>query len=195
MADKFNGLMNSRSGDVGESYVYACSLFFFHTDSSYRNILYDMKYKGDIDLGRYMGQMLGGRLASSEVFRDVDAVVPVPLFWRRKWKRGYNQAEIIASGVASALGAPLRTDVLKRVRHTETQTKLDVAGKAENVLGAFAAMPLAGPLAEVTGMKHILLVDDVFTTGSTIYECFSALRKIYPPSVRISVATLGFVSG
>ena len=199
MADRFNCLMNLHGLDKGESYVHACSLFFFKTDSPYRNILYEIKYKGNVGLGRHMGMMLGSRLASSPAFGDVDVVIPVPLHWRRKWKRGYNQAEAIASGIASALGVPLRTDILKRVRHTETQTKLDVEGKEENVRGAFAAMPAAGPNtsgAVCTGnIAHILLVDDVFTTGSTLYACFTALRAVFPPSVRISVATLGFVSG
>lgn len=199
MADKFNHLMNSRGGDAGERYVYACSLFFFHTDSQYRNILYDIKYKGNIGLGRYMGMMLGRRLASSPVFGDVDVVIPVPLHWRRKWKRGYNQAEMIASGIASVLGTPLRTDMLRRRRHTETQTRLEVAEKAENVRGAFAAAPAAALISSRTDgtdkIRHILLVDDVFTTGSTLYACFVALRDVFPPNVRISVATLGFVGG
>lgn len=190
MADKFNDVMNSRGGGDGERYAYACALFFFNPDSPYRDILYDIKYKGNIAAGRHMGQMLGARMASAEMFGDVDAVVPVPLHWRRKWKRGYNQAEVIASGIAGAMGLPVRTDLLKRVRHTQTQTRLDVAGKEENVRDAFKAGDDGGK-----ELKHILIVDDVMTTGSTIYECFRSLRKVFPPSVRISVATLGFVGG
>ena len=130
--------------------------------------------------------MLGERLSLAPWFADVDVVIPVPLHPRRKWSRGYNQAAIIARAVAEALAVPVREDILSRTRHTATQTKLDIEEKASNVKGAFAAS-----CSETFG--HVLLVDDVFTTGSTLGECFQALRKVFPPEVRISVATLGFV--
>ena len=190
MADKFNDVINARGGGDGEMYAYACALFFFKPDSPYRDILYDIKYKGNIAAGKHLGKMLGAKMASADMFSDVDAVVPVPLHWRRKWKRGYNQAEIIATGVAEAMGLPVRTDLLKRVKYTRTQTRLDVAGKMENVRNAFDA----GSDGREE-LKHILIVDDVLTTGSTIYECFRSLRAVFPPPVRISVATLGFVGG
>ena len=82
----------------------------------------------------------------------------------------------------------MRTDLLKRLRHTTTQTRLDLAAKARNVDGAFTA-------SFSEGVSHILLVDDVFTTGATLHSCFKALRSVFPPGVRISVATLGFVGG
>lgn len=191
MADRFNGLISDSGDDRGERYAYACPLFFFEAESPYRNILYEIKYKGHIALGTYMGRMLGANMASADAFRDIDAVIPVPLHWMRRWKRGYNQAETIASGIASELGVALRTDILRRTRRTRTQTRLDIAAKAENVRNAFKARTPADP----EQLKHILLVDDMFTTGATAYECFKALRRIFPPSVRISVATLGFVSG
>jgi len=117
----------------------------------------------------------------------VDCVVPVPLHWKRKWKRGYNQAEIIAGEVALALHAEADKGILRRKRNTMTQTRLDVKGKEENVKDAFEAV------AEGKDFRHILLVDDIFTTGSTLFACFAALRFVFPPGVRISVATLGFV--
>jgi len=191
MADRFNGLISGSRDDRGERYAYACPLFFFEAESPYRNILYEIKYKGHIAIGTYMGRMLGEKMASVDAFRDIDAVMPVPLHWMRRWKRGYNQAETIASGIASELGVALRTDILRRTRRTRTQTRLDIAAKAENVRNAFKARTPADP----EQLKHILLVDDMFTTGATAYECFKALRGVFPPSVRISVATLGFVSG
>ena len=134
--------------------------------------------------------MLGKQVASAQWLCDVDAVVPVPLHWTRKWARGYNQAEIIARAVARETGVPIKTDILKRTRRTKTQTKVGIADKGANVRNAFQVQD-----HHPDGMVHILLVDDVFTTGSTLGECFKALRKVYPPSVRISVATLGFVGG
>ena len=116
----------------------------------------------------------------------MDIVIPVPLHWSRKWKRGYNQAECIAAAVAAALGVTLRTDILYRRRRTSTQTKVDVQMKTKNVMGAFEAKDNEDAPA------HMLLVDDLFTTGATLYACYSALRKTFP-CARISFVTLGYV--
>lgn len=173
-----------------EQYVYAASLFFYRSEAAYRHIPYQVKYHGNISAGKYFGQILGQKLSEAGWSDDIDVIVPVPLHWRRKWSRGYNQAEIIASGVAESLGVPLRTDLLKRIRHTRTQTKLNVSEKSGNVADAFKVTRPSEMNA-----RHILLIDDVFTTGSTLHACYVALRSVFPPSVRISVATLGFVGG
>ena len=212
MADKFNGVIQktleeeSSSGNdcasevsdatedtCHEHYAYASALFFYHSEAEYRLILYQIKYHGNISAGRYFGKMLGRRLAGSLLYQDVDIVIPVPLHWTRKWKRGYNQAEVIARGIAESLGVPVRTDLLKRCRRTSTQTKMGVDAKRKNVAGAFAATPELTVLMEEGGIRHLLLVDDVFTTGSTSGACFTALRKILPAKTRISIATLGYV--
>lgn len=196
MADRFNsviqnGLEKAWEEDMTvapENYAYAAALFFYNSEAGYRHIPYQIKYHGNISAGRYFGHMLGVQLRKAQWSSDIDVVIPVPLHWRRRWSRGYNQAEIIASQVASALGVPMRTDLLKRLRYTDTQTRLDLAGKARNVEGAFSA-------SFSEGIRHILLVDDVFTTGATLHACFEALRAVFPSDVRISVATLGFVGG
>ena len=238
MADKFNALIQkwvedrpqaskndclaASEGSIPprENYAYATALFFYRTDSGYSNISRQLKYHGDIPTGRCFGRMLGEKIAGAEHFADVDTVIPIPLHWTRKWSRGYNQAEIIAREVASALGAELRTDILERCRRTRTQTKLTIEGKAANVQGAFRVRPgiinsvrttdsnnALRPMTNCpprpcrnkadaygpAGPKHLLLVDDVFTTGSTLHACYAALREVFPPSVRISVATLAFV--
>ena len=182
---------NQNKSAQRERYAYAAALFFYRAESDYSKITRCIKYQGRLEVGKHFGMMLGERLAGSSLFSDVDAVVPVPLHWLRIWKRGYNQAEVIASGVAECLGIPMRADILRRVRRTRTQTRLSIAEKRANVSGAFA-IP-AKPPAEPTPFRHILLVDDVFTTGSTLFACFTALRTVFPPEVRISVATLGFV--
>lgn len=190
MADKFNGTIQEGLQDswpeLPEKYVYACALFYYKDEGDYRHILYSLKYGGNTEAGEYFGSMLGRQMARAEHFTDVDAVVPVPLHWSRQWKRGYNQAESIAKSVASELGAELRTDLLYRRRRTSTQTKVDVEKKGRNVMGAFEAVRSGD---EPT---HIVIVDDLFTTGATLYACYSALKKVYP-SARISVATLGYV--
>lgn len=193
MADRFNEMIRDSSDIAGsEPYAFAAALFFYHDGSLYREITRQVKYHGNVAAGKFFGHMLGAHLASSKIFNDVDMVIPVPLHWTRKWKRGYNQAEIIASSVALVLDVPLRTDILRRTRRTKTQTRLDIGQKVANVSDAFSLCRRSGAIVKP---RHILLVDDVFTTGSTLMACFTALRTIFPPSVRISVATLGFVGG
>ena len=211
MADKINGLIQERlcskldsggsggpggpgcsGGPVGfgarEPYAYASALFYFQSESAYRHILYSLKYNGNTSAGEHFGRMLGRKMAGAEHFKDVDVVIPVPLHWTRRWSRGYNQAECIAKTLASELGAEMRTETLHRRRRTATQTRLSVEQKGKNVHGAFKA------IAQDPAPVHVLLIDDVFTTGSTLMACFMALREAFPSSaVRISVATLGFV--
>ena len=221
MADKFNALIQKWVEDgltarengclaasegcipTREHYAYAAALFFYRTDSGYSNISRQLKYHGDIPSGRFFGRMLGEKIAGAEHFKDVDAVIPIPLHWTRKWSRGYNQAEILASEVAAAIGAPLRTDILERRRRTRTQTKLSIEGKAANVKGAFRVRAhirqnlnsntKKADAPVISDLKHLLIIDDIFTTGSTALACYSALREVFPPSIRISIATLGFV--
>ena len=223
MADRFNKLIESGTDSCPtegrlERYAYAASLFFYDGQGDYRRIPHRLKYQGDIRIGRFFGKMLGRKLRSAGHFGDVDLVIPVPLHWARKWKRGYNQAEVIAQAVADELETFVRTDILRRHRRTKTQTKVDPKAKAANVSGAFVARrpqdgmpklskspvstrkcPIGPDMMEklqtddCSGYRHILLVDDVFTSGSTLHNCFVALRETFPPSTRISVTTLAFV--
>ena len=190
MADKFNEIIQEKSG-YPERYAFVVALIFYQNDADYRRIPYQIKYHGNLAAGRYFGQMLGRKLAESRFFGDVDVIVPVPLHWARRWKRGYNQAEVIARGVADALGCEVETDVLRRSRRTVTQTKVSVEEKSQNVEGAFCLSDDAG--SKLAGVRHALLIDDVFTTGSTLSACFRTLRQVLPVDVRISIATLGFV--
>lgn len=207
MADRFNDRIQETSEEgsssditgevIHERYAYAAALFFYRSEASYRQIPYQIKYHGNIPAGRYFGRMLGKRLASSCLYSDVDLIVPVPLHWTRKWKRGYNQAEVIAKAAAEELKTDICTDILKRIRRTGTQTKVEVENKAGNVSGAFLADTKIASQMKNGGqnIRHILLIDDIFTTGSTLHACFVALRAVFPAEVRISVATLGFVGG
>lgn len=196
MADRLNECIQRRIDRSPEprheEYSRAAALFFYHSESPYSAITKALKYHSDIPAGRYFASILGRRLAESPLFADVDAVVPVPLHPLRRWKRGFNQASVIASAVAAEL--PLHPQcfpaLLKRTRRTRTQTRLSIEQKRSNVSGAFSVV---GKNASRISPHHILLIDDVFTTGATLGECHAALRAFYGPSVRISVATLACV--
>lgn len=192
MADLFNARIQERDR-FPEMYAYACALFFYSPESPYSALTRELKYDGAVAMGRRISAMLASELAASPLYGDVDLVVPVPLHRSRLRKRGYNQAEVIAREIAKVLGARLDTSVLRRVRNTRSQTGVSVVEKAGNVSGAFLAT-LPDP-ASASMPRHVLLVDDLFTTGSTLSECHSALRRVFPSGVRISAATLGFVSG
>ena len=188
MAERFNALLaqtrRERVFKGRENYVRAAALFFY--TASYCNITPALKYGRNFAAGSYFAAMLGQRLSLSELFKDVDLVIPVPLHWSRLMSRGYNQAEIIAREVVRCLpGASLDTHSLRRRRPTRSQTGLRGEQRIENLRNAFVARP-------PEKSSHILLVDDVFTGGSTLCECYLALRDVFPANVRISLATLAF---
>ena len=199
MADRLNAALLDQEG---MPYAFAAALMFYDEDVPYKMIPRKLKYEYGLGLGRHFARMLGRYLAGSEVFRNVDTVIPVPLHWMRRFRRGYNQAAVIAKAVAGEMGAAFRDDILRRTRRTATQTRLGGEDRARNVTAAFsvrkgkvpgAPEAVSGEKESVGQMKHVLLVDDVFTTGATTAECFRTLRASLPAEVRISVATLAFV--
>lgn len=182
VSDAFNALVEDTR------YCYATALLFYDADSPFSNIPRCLKYGRNFKAGRHFARMLGESLP--EWMRDADLVVAVPLHWARRWSRGYNQAEIIAEEVAASIGAET-AELLSRRRYTKTQTRKTIEQKRANVKSAFKVRERAA--ASCSRTRHILLVDDVFTTGSTLSECHAALRTRFGPEVRISVAVLAKV--
>ena len=187
MSDQFNALLE-RQRPEGEAmqYAYATALLFYHHENPYKHIPRSLKYGGNLRAGRFFAARLGAHMARQRHFADIDTVLPVPLHWWRKWNRGYNQAEVIAAELAKALHAQLRPGDLVRLRRTRSQTRLDAEARVRNVMGVFA-------LRHAFPARHVLLVDDTFTTGATLAACYNAVRSALGPSVRISIATLAVV--
>jgi ComF family protein len=162
---------------------FATSFFYFSKGSKYQTLLHNLKYKGMKELGEEIGKHFGIDLMRSPGFSSVDVICPVPLHPQKEKKRGYNQSWWIASGMARQMQKELSDDNLKRITATETQTRKTRFERWQNVEGIFE---LTNP--EAFSGKHILLVDDVVTTGSTLEACAYAILS--KTDARVSIATL-----
>lgn len=162
---------------------FATSFFYFSKGSNYQTLLHNLKYKGMKELGEEVGKQFGIDLLQSPEFSSVDVICPVPLHPQKEKKRGYNQSWWIASGIAGQMQKELSDNNLKRVTATETQTRKNRFERWLNVEGIFE---LSDP--EAFSGKHILLIDDVVTTGSTLEACASSI--ISKTNARVSIATL-----
>jgi len=163
----------------------AASFFYFRKGSRYQKIIHQLKYKGLKEAGLELGRQFGFELAESESFGSVDVLIPVPLHPKKQKHRGFNQSEWIARGIGLGLDKPVSTDHLQRTVFTTTQTMKTRYERWKNVEHIFSAQR-PGQLKN----KHILLVDDVLTTGATLEACATALSEI--PGIKISIATLAF---
>lgn len=161
----------------------ATSYFFFQKGSKFQHLLHELKYKNNKEIGEYLGKYSASELINHSFLQNIDLIVPVPLHPKREAKRGYNQSEWICKGISEITQKPMSARNLIRNRENTTQTKKSVFERYENTQGIFE---VKNP-AEFAD-KHILLVDDVLTTGSTIEACMQELQKV--ENVKISVFTL-----
>ena len=164
--------------------VEASSYLYFRTDDRWRKMIHRLKYQGEWRLGLTFGELYGAELKSSGLYNDVDLVVPVPLHVMKYLKRKYNQSEYIAEGIAKELGVKVDRRSLYRRRNNPSQTRQHASERWLNVSDLFA---VRNP--ERLENRHILLVDDVLTTGATLSACIYALQRDVP-TCRISIATL-----
>ncbi len=160
----------------------ATSLFFYSQDSILQELLHQLKYRGNQELGIQLGSLLGTALKNTSRF-PVDVLVPVPLHPSKEKSRGFNQATLICQGIAAVTGLPVCTTLLRKNTERSTQTKKNRAERLENMVGIFKATP-----PDQSKYKNILLVDDVITTGATLEACGQALleageRKLWIASV------------
>ncbi|MBR5694768.1 MAG: ComF family protein [Paludibacteraceae bacterium] len=174
----------------GRPYIEsATTLMVYGKETVPQKIIHEIKYHGAKELAQSMGRMLGRQMKGGR-FSSVDMIVPVPLHPKRlKW-RGYNQSEWIAKGLSEELGVPVRTDLVERVVETSTQTNKNAEERWSNVKGIFALRQEVS----TEGLKdhHLLIVDDVITTGSTLMACAAAFSHV--DNVKISAASLAAVN-
>jgi ComF family protein len=168
--------------------VHATAQYYYTKESMMQRLMHSFKYRGNKELGFYLGRLMGQSLLTSKRFEAVDILIPLPLFISKERRRGYNQATILCNGIAEIIVKPVSNKVVRRPEHTETQTKKNRVERWQNMEGRFELTDAAA----IEG-KHVLLVDDVVTTGATLESCATELLRA--PNVRISVATLCFSSG
>ncbi|MGL4364133.1 MAG: ComF family protein [Bacteroidales bacterium] len=152
-----------------------------------RKLVHKLKYKNKPFIGVELGAILGKYLQNASLYSTIDAIIPVPLHPKRQKKRGYNQSEQIAIGIMRSFGKVTITNVLKKAKYNETQTKKNRNERFKNVENVFA---INNP--DLIENKHLLLVDDVITTGATIGACINAIQS--KVKCRISVTSLAVAS-
>lgn len=162
--------------------IGATSFLFFMKEGLVQNLMHELKYNGKKEVGLILGQLFGEVLAETE-FNEIDVVVPVPLHASRIKKRGYNQCDFIASGISMVLNKSNNNRIIKRLRANETQTK---KGRYERWINVQELFRVVEP--QFVRGKHILLIDDVVTTGATLEACADALLQV--PDTKVSVATI-----
>ena len=163
----------------------AAALFYYQPHSETAQLVYRLKYNNRPDIGEDMGRVMAKEMQLSDFFSDIDVLLPVPLSRKRLRQRGYNQSEQLAVGISDVTHLPIVTKALRRKDFHQSQTTLNRWQRQENVADTFQlkdANQLQG--------KHVLLIDDICTTGATLIACAHALQDV--EGIRISVLTLGF---
>lgn len=163
---------------------FAASAFTMDKDSQVKQLIHLFKYSGEQEIGKYLATELALAI-DAKIHRQFDVIVAVPLHPKKKKIRGFNQAEVVAQVLGRIWGIPVDCSALIRQRHAKTQTRKNRLERWENVKSDY----LLNKGNALEG-KHILLVDDVITTGATMEACWSALCSI--KEIKISVASLAF---
>ncbi len=161
----------------------AAAYLYFNKGNKVQRLIHQLKYKGRKDIGIYLGWQYGQHLRYSPFFQTVQLIVPVPLHTKKLRQRGYNQSEQFAIGLGESMKIPVYPGALFRRKETETQTKKSRFRRWQNVAEVFEVND-----PRSLEMKHVLLVDDVITTGATLESCIQTLSLIH--GIRISVATI-----
>ncbi len=163
----------------------AYSQFYFSKEFLIQHLIHQLKYKGDTKIGFYLGELMGKTILKADRFKNIDALIPLPLYAEKEHKRGYNQAAVICDGMSSVMNVPVYNMYVIRQHATETQTRKHRTERWENVKDSFKVVKEK----ELAG-KHLLLVDDVVTTGATLEACGSVILQTV--GTTLSIATLAY---
>lgn len=166
---------------------HAFSTYYFYKGSILQRLIHEVKYKGAKELAYELGKEMAFDIVDTDFVKSIDLVIPVPLHPRKEKKRGYNQSDWLASGFADTLKITYSKNVLKRAHYTSTQTKKTREQRWDNVKDAFK---VAGEVSVKN--KHVLIIDDVLTTGATLESCASKL--LGHEGTKVSIVTLAFAS-
>jgi len=161
------------------------AVLYFTKGGKVQHLMHQFKYKGQQKIGNLLGRLAGQQLLSNPEFSTVDLIIPVPLHKSRMKMRGYNQSKCFAEGIGEKLNLPVSDDNLLRIKATETQTKKSRIMRFENMKEVFM---LKNP--SILTNKHILLVDDIVTTGSTLEACGNVLLAV--EGLKLSIATIAY---
>lgn len=178
LSDKFWGRVD---------FEFCSALYYFDRGDKVQRIIHHLKYNNRPEVGVYLGEYYGNILKKAAGFPKIDYIVPVPLHPKKQYQRGYNQAAKFGEGLSTSLQIPLSTDNLIRNRYTQTQTKKSRLERLKNVESAF---DITQP--NLFQDKHILLVDDVVTTGATLETCILELLKT--PNISVSLVCIALAS-
>ncbi len=165
----------------------AAALFYFIKGGRAQQLIHQLKYNNKPTVGIQLGQTYGKQLKISPLFQEIDCIIPVPLHPRKQHQRGYNQSEAFAQGLSSSMKKPYYAQALQRRSFTQTQTRKGRLERMNNVMEAFSVKN-----GKTLQGKHVLLVDDVVTTGATLEACGMQLLTV--KDLTLSVATIGFAS-
>lgn len=168
--------------------VRGAALMVFRKGSVVQSIVHEIKYYHNTTMAKQFGRLLGEMLRDTGRYKDIDLIVPVPLHWYKQMKRGYNQSHFLCEGISQVLQKPVERRNLYRRKYTESQTHKNWTERQNNMQGVFAVRH-----PERLSGKHLLLVDDILTTGATTTACYDALKDI--EGLKISVAVLAVVDG
>jgi ComF family protein len=165
---------------------FAASLLYFTKGSTVERLLHQLKYRSKKEVGIYCGRLMGQALKKSGCPEKIDFIIPLPLFKKKERQRGYNQAKLICDGLSETLSIPVSTEIVERIESTETQTHKNRVERWLNMQGRFRLKT-----SDEIQNKHLILVDDVITTGATLESCAQELLKA---GARVSIYTLGYSS-
>lgn len=166
-------------------FVQTIAFLYFRKGSRIQRMMHQLKYRKSPETGIRLGELYAHELKRSDIFKKPDIIMPIPLHPAKFKKRGYNQSECIGQGLTSILNIPINTTNLVRLENTETQTKKSRYARYENLLGVFEVKEKSELID-----KHIMLIDDVMTTGATLEACSLLLQEI--KGVKISICTIAY---